>query len=108
MAWVLLIIAGFFETGFAVFLKQSHGITRMWPSVGFAVCALASFGLLTIALRSLEVGSAYAVWTGLGAAGTAAVGMLWLGESVTTIKLVSIALILAGVVGLNLAGVTPP
>lgn len=108
MAWVLLIIAGFFETGFAVFLKQSHGITRIWPTVGFAICALASFALLTIALRSLEVGTAYAVWTGLGAAGTAAVGMLWLGESATTLKILSIVLILAGVIGLNLAGVTPP
>jgi quaternary ammonium compound-resistance protein SugE len=108
MAWVLIVIAGFFETGFAVLLKQSHGVTRLWPTVGFAICALLSFGLLTIALRSLEVGSAYAVWTGLGAAGTAAVGMLWLGESASTLKVVSIALILAGVIGLNLAGVTPP
>jgi len=108
MAWVLLVIAGFFETGFAVLLKQSHGATRIWPTAGFAVCALISFGLLTVALRSLDVGPAYATWTGLGAAGTAAVGMLWLGEGVTALKLVSIALIVAGIVGLNLAGVTPP
>ena len=108
MAWLLLVIAGLFETGFAVLLKQSHGITRLWPTVGFAICALISFGLLTYALRSLEVGPAYAAWTGLGAAGTAAVGMLWLGETVSAVKLMSIALILAGVIGLNLAGVTPP
>jgi quaternary ammonium compound-resistance protein SugE len=102
------VLAGLFETGFAVFLKQSHGVTRMWPTVGFAVCAVISFGLLTVALRSLEVGPAYATWTGLGAAGTAAVGMILLGDTVSVGKLVSIALILAGVIGLNLAGVTPP
>jgi quaternary ammonium compound-resistance protein SugE len=107
MAWALILIAGLFETGFAVLLKLSHGITRPWPTAGFAACALISFGLLTIALKNLEVGPAYAVWTGLGAAGTAVVGMALLGESVSTIKLVSIGLILAGVVGLNLSGVTP-
>jgi quaternary ammonium compound-resistance protein SugE len=108
MAWLLVMVAGIFETGFAVLLKQSHGITRLAPTVGFAVCALISFGLLTMALRKLEVGPAYAVWTGIGAAGTAMVGMALLGESVSVIKLVSIALILAGVIGLNLSGVTPP
>ena len=89
-------------------LKQSHGITRVAPTVGFAICALISFGLLTLALPHLEVGSAYAVWTGIGAAGTALVGMAVLGESVSVMKLVSIGLILAGVIGLNLSGVTPP
>ena len=108
MAWLLVMVAGIFETGFAVLLKQSHGITRLAPTVGFAVCALISFGLLTIALRKLEVGPAYAVWTGIGAAGTALMGIALLGESVSALKLVSIALILAGVIGLNLSGVTPP
>ena len=108
MAWFLIVIAGLFETGFAVLLKQSHGITRLWPTVGFAVCALISFGLLTIALRQLEVGPAYAVWTGVGAAGTAIVGMTALSESVSTLKIVSIVLVLIGVIGLNLSGVTPP
>lgn len=107
MAWLLVIVAGMFETGFAVLLKQSHGITRLWPTAGFAACALISFALLTIALKHLEVGSAYAVWTGLGAAGTAVTGMWVLGESVSAAKLISIGLILAGVVGLNLAGVNP-
>jgi quaternary ammonium compound-resistance protein SugE len=107
MAWFILITAGMFETGFAVFLKLSHGLTKLWPTVGFAICALISFGLLTIALRELEVGPAYAVWTGIGAAGAAAVGMIVLGDQVSTLKLVSIALILAGVIGLNLSGVTP-
>ena len=108
VAWLLVMVAGLFETGFAVLLKQSHGITRLWPTMGFAICALISFGLLTMALKKLEVGSAYAVWTGLGAAGTAVVGMWALGESVSTAKLISIGLILAGVIGLNLSGVTPP
>ena len=64
MAWLMVVEAGIFETGFAVLLKQSHGITRVVPTIGFAICALISFGLLTLALRHLEVGSAYAVWTG--------------------------------------------
>lgn len=107
MAWVLIVIAGLFETGFAVLLKQSHGMTRLWPTVGFAACALISFGLLTVALRQLEVGPAYAVWTGLGAAGTAGVGMLALGEAVSPLKVVSIGLVVAGAIGLNLSGATP-
>ena len=107
-AWFLVVIAGFFETGFAVLLKQSHGMSRLWPTVGFAVCALISFGLLTIALRQLEVGPAYAVWTGLGAAGTAIVGMIALSENVSALKIVSIVFVLIGVIGLNLSGVTPP
>src|SRR5207302_6274842 len=100
MAWLMVIVAGVIETGFAVLLKQSHGITRPGPTAGFAICALISFGLLTVALRKLEVGPAYAVWTGIGAAGTALVGMAVLGESVSAMKLVSIGLILAGVIGL--------
>lgn len=107
MPWLLIVIAGIFETGFAVLLKQSHGMTRIWPTAGFAACALISFGLLTVALRKLEVGPAYAVWTGIGAAGTAVVGMLALGESASPLKLVSIALVIAGAVGLNLSGATP-
>ena len=107
MAWVALVAAGLFETGFAVCLKLSNGLRELWPTFGFAVCALTSFGLLTVALRELEVGPAYAVWTGIGAAGAAAAGMLFLGDAVSTVKLVSIALILSGVIGLNLSGVTP-
>ena len=106
MAWLTIVVAGLFETGFAVSLKLSHGLTRLWPTVSFAACALTSFALLTVALRRLEVGPAYAVWTGIGAAGTAVVGMI-LGDAVSTLKLVSIGLILAGVVGLNLSGVNP-
>jgi quaternary ammonium compound-resistance protein SugE len=104
MSWLLVIIAGLLETGFAVCLKQSHGFTRLWPTIGFAVFALGSFGLLTLALKHLPVGPAYAVWTGIGAAGTVSVGMLFLNESVNALKIVSVALVLAGVVGLNLSG----
>ncbi len=107
MAWLTILAAGLFETGFAVALKLSHGMTRLWPTVTFAVCALMSFMLLTRALRELEVGAAYAVWTGIGAVGAASMGMIFLGDAVSTLKLVSIGLILAGVIGLNLSGVTP-
>jgi quaternary ammonium compound-resistance protein SugE len=107
MTWLIIVVAGLFETGFAVSLKLSHGLTRLGPTVSFAACALMSFCLLSIALRRLEVGAAYAVWTGIGAAGTALVGMIFLGDAVSTLKLVSIGLILAGVIGLNLSGVTP-
>lgn len=107
MAWVVLVTAGLFETAFAVLLKLSHGLTRLWPTVGFALSALVSFGLLTIALRDLEVGPAYAVWTGIGAVGAATIGMILLGDAVSVVKLVSIGLVLAGIVGLNLSGVTP-
>lgn len=108
MAWFMVVVAGLFETGFAVLLKQSHGVTRVWPTVGFAICALISFGLLSWALRNLEVGPAYAVWTGIGAAGTAVIGIIALNESVSAIKIISIIVILAGVIGLNISGVTPP
>jgi quaternary ammonium compound-resistance protein SugE len=106
MAWFLIILAGLFETAFALLLKQSAHFTRLWPTIGFAACALISFGLLNLALGKLEVGVAYAVWSGIGAAGTAVLGILILGESSAPLKLVSIGLILAGVVGLNLSGVT--
>ena len=104
MAWAMVIIAGLFETGFALSLKASNGFTRVVPSVLFVVFAAASFSLLSAALRSLPVGSAYAVWTGIGAVGTAVAGMLFFHESAEVLKLVSIVLIVAGVVGLQLTG----
>jgi quaternary ammonium compound-resistance protein SugE len=106
MAWALVILAGLFETGFALSLKASNGFTRLVPSILFLICAAASFALLSTGLRSLPVGSAYAVWTGIGAAGTAVAGMLFLSESTEVLKLVSIVLIVAGVVGLQLTGST--
>jgi quaternary ammonium compound-resistance protein SugE len=101
MAWLLVVVAGLFETGFAVMLKLSHGLTNLWPTAGFAACALISFAMLTVALGHLEVGPAYAVWTGIGAAGTAIVGMALLGETVSALKLLPIGLVLGGVVGLK-------
>ena len=104
MAWLMVVVAGLFETGFAVCLKLSHGFTRLWPTIAFALFALASFGLLTLSLRKLDVGPAYAVWTGIGAAGTAIYGMAFLGDIVSVLKLVSIALVIFGVIGLQLSG----
>jgi quaternary ammonium compound-resistance protein SugE len=104
MAWLLVIVAGLLETGFAVCLKLSHGFTRLWPTVAFCAFALGSFGLLTLSLRKLDVGPAYAVWTGLGATGTAIYGMVFLGDVVSTLKLVSITLVIVGVIGLQLSG----
>lgn len=104
MAWAMVILAGLLETGFAINLKLSHGFTRIWPTISFCAFALGSFGLLTLSLKSLPVGSAYAVWTGIGAAGTAVYGMVFLDESSSTLKLVSISLVIAGVVGLQLSG----
>ena len=106
MAWALVIVAGLFETGFALALKASNGFTRTVPSVLFLVCSAASFGLLATALRSLPVGSAYAVWTGIGTVGTAVAGMVLFQESTAVLRLLSIVLIVAGVVGLQLTSST--
>ena len=101
MAWVFLITAGLFETGFAVMLKLSHGFTRVGPTILFAIFALASFALLNLALRDLPVGTAYAVWTGIGAAGTAAVGILALVEPSDALRIGAISLIVIGAIGLQ-------
>jgi quaternary ammonium compound-resistance protein SugE len=101
VAWVFLLVAGLFEIGFAVMLKLSDGFTKLLPDVLFAVCALASFGLLNLALRDLPVGTAYAVWTGIGAAGTAVVGMIALGESTDGLRIAAISLIIIGAIGLQ-------
>ena len=100
----MVVCAGLLETGFAVCLKKSDGFSRVWPTVGFCLFALGSFGLLTLALRKLEVGPAYAVWTGIGAAGTVVYGMLFLDEVTSMLKITSVVLIVAGVIGLNLSG----
>ena len=104
MAWLFVIVAGLFEIGFAIMLKMSHGFTRLVPSILFVVCAAISFALLDRSLKTLPVGTAYAVWTGIGAAGTATIGMLFMHDPATVIRIASIFLIVAGVVGLNLAG----
>jgi quaternary ammonium compound-resistance protein SugE len=101
MAWVILFIAGLLEMGWALLLKQSEGLTRPGPTVGFVVCLALSMVLLGQALRTLPVGSAYAVWTGIGAAGTAIVGMVWLGEPRDALKLVSLVMLIGGIIGLR-------
>ncbi len=104
MAWLWLITAGVLEIAWAVALKASHGFTRLGPSLWTAVTLAASFLLLARAVRELPIGTAYAVWTGIGAAGTAIVGMLVLGEPRDPLRLACIALIVAGTVGLRLLG----
>ncbi len=104
MAWLYLIVAGLLETVFAVSLKQSQGFTRLWPSLVFLAASRGSFYLLSQAVRTLPIGTAYAVWTGIGAAGTAIVGIVLLGEPRDLLRLLAIALIVLGVVGLQLAG----
>jgi quaternary ammonium compound-resistance protein SugE len=104
MAWVILFVAGLFEVAWAVGLKWSAGFTRFWPSM-FTVAAMAiSLGLLGLALRSLPLGTAYAVWTGVGAVGTVLVGVVWFGDPATAGRLACVGLILAGIVGLKLLG----
>lgn len=104
MAWTLLIFAGLLETAWAIALKESHGFKHFWWSAAFIVAAVASLALLAIALRSLPVGSAYAVWTGIGAAGTAIIGMLVLDEPRDVIRIVAVMLIIGGVAMLRFAG----
>jgi quaternary ammonium compound-resistance protein SugE len=103
MNWVLLFVAGLFEIGWAVGLKYTEGFTRLWPSLGTALSMTISIVLLGIAMKSLPLGTAYAVWVGVGAVGTVIVGILALGEPANSLRLASIALIVAGIVGLKLA-----
>ncbi|MEU6414308.1 multidrug efflux SMR transporter [Microbispora sp. NPDC046933] len=104
MAWILLVTAGLFEVAMAYSLKMSSGFSHLWWSGTFLVFAVVSFALLSLSLKTLEVGTAYAVWTGIGAVGTAIVGMILLGDDASPMRIASIALIVTGVVGLNLAG----
>jgi quaternary ammonium compound-resistance protein SugE len=101
MAWVILFLAGLLEMAWALLLKQSEGFTRPAPTVGFVITLFLSMFLLAQALKTLPVGTAYAVWTGIGAAGTAIVGMVWLGESRDVLKLVSLMLLVAGIIGMR-------
>jgi len=105
VAWIILVIAGAFEIAWAIGLKYTEGFTRLWPTVGTVIAMVVSVLLLGLAMRSLPVGTAYAVWTGIGAVGTAALGIVLFGEAATVGRLVSLALIVAGIVGLKL--VTP-
>jgi quaternary ammonium compound-resistance protein SugE len=107
MPWIYLLLAGLLEIGWAIGLKYTDGFTKLWPSVITVLVMALSFGLLSLALRAIPMGTAYAVWTGIGAAGTAAVGMAFLGEPRDIIRIVCLLLIIGGVVGLKFAG-SPP
>jgi quaternary ammonium compound-resistance protein SugE len=103
VAWVILFIAGLCEVGWAIGLKYTEGFTRLWPSVGTVVAMIASIWLLGIAMKTLPVGTAYSVWVGVGAVGTVALGIVLLGEAANAARLISVAFIVAGIVGLKLA-----
>ena len=102
MAWIILASAGFLEIGFAFGMKWSAGFTRLMPGLFTVVTGLSSVFLLSLSLRTLPLGTAYAVWTGIGAAGTAILGMAMLGDSVAPLRMFCIVLILAGGIGLKL------
>jgi quaternary ammonium compound-resistance protein SugE len=101
--WFALLLAGLLEIGWALGLKYSDGLTRFWPSVAMLLAIALSFALLAVALRSIPFGTAYALWTGIGAAGTVIVGMTAFGEPADLFRVTCLALIIAGMVGLKLA-----
>ncbi len=103
MAWLILFVAGLFEIGWAIGLKYTDGFSRLVPSVLTGMAMLISIVLLGIALKTLPVGTGYAVWTGIGAVGTAILGIFLLGESTDIARLASIGLIVAGIIGLKLS-----
>jgi quaternary ammonium compound-resistance protein SugE len=103
MAWMILILAGLFETGWAIGLKYTEGFTRFWPTVWTVFAMIVSLFLLGIAMRTLPVGTAYSVWVGVGAVGTVALGIALLEEPANAARLASVGLIIAGIIGLKLA-----
>ena len=105
MAWLFLVVAGLFEIGWAVGLKYTDGFTRLWATLGTVASMIISLGLLGLALRTLPLGTAYAIWTGVGTVGTALLGIALFQESADPVRLGCIGLIVAGIVGLKL--VTP-
>ena len=104
MNWIMLVVAGLLEVVWSVGLKYTEGFTRLWPSVVTVAAMIASITLLGIAMKELPVGTAYAVWVGIGAVGAAVMGIWLFGESASAPKLASLALIVAGIVGLKLSG----
>jgi len=104
MSWLVLIIAGLFEVGWAIGLKYTEGFTKLWPSVGTAVSMVISLVMLGLAMKQLPLGTAYAVWVGVGAVGTVLLGIVMLGESASAARLLSVAFIVLGIIGLKLAG----
>jgi quaternary ammonium compound-resistance protein SugE len=103
MVWIVIVIAGLFETGWAIGLKYTEGFTRLWPTVWTVLSMIVSLWLLGIAMKSLPVGTAYTVWVGVGAIGTVILGIALFDEPVNAPRLISVALIIAGIIGLKLA-----
>lgn len=103
MPWIILVLAGLFEIGWAVGLKYSDGFTRLWPSVGTITAMAISLALLGIAMKSLPMGTAYAIWVGVGAVGTVILGIVLFDEPLTVLRVASVSLIIAGLLGLKLA-----
>ena len=102
MNWMILVLAGLFEIGWAIGLKYTDGFTKLWPTVGTVASMVISVGLLGVAMRDLPVGTAYAVWTGIGAVGTVILGIVLMGDPANAPRLVCVGLILAGIIGLKL------
>ena len=102
MSWLILVIAGLFEIGWAIGLKYTQGFTRLWPTLGTVGAMVISVGLLGVAMRELPVGTAYAVWTGMGAVGTVILGIVLFGDPANAPRLVCVGLIVAGILGLKL------
>ncbi|HBZ29574.1 MAG TPA: quaternary ammonium compound-resistance protein SugE [Nitrosomonas nitrosa] len=103
MAWGILILAGLFEVGWAIGLKYTEGFTRFWPSLWTVLAIVASLWLLSVAMKFLPVGTAYTIWVGVGAVGTVILGIVLFDEPINTLRIVSIVLIVAGIIGLKLA-----
>ena len=103
MAWFILVVAGILEIGWAIGLKYAEGFTRLWPSILTVASMIASMGLLGLAVRTLPIGTAYAVWTGIGTIGTAVLGVILFREPATALRMVSILLIVAGIVGVKIS-----
>ena len=106
MDWVILVIAGLFETGWAIGLKYTEGFSRLWPTIWTILAMIVSLCLLGIAMKSLPVGTAYSIWVGVGAVGTVILGIVLFGEPANTGRLISITFIVAGIIGLKLASPT--
>lgn len=104
MDWLYLVIAGLLEIAWATGLKYTHGFTRLWPSIGTLACMGVSFFFLSLALKTIPIGTGYAVWTGIGAAGTAVAGMVLFGESRDVARILCLLLVVAGIAGLKLSG----
>ena len=102
MSWIILVIAGLFEIGWAIGLKYTQGFTRLWPTLGTVGAMVISVGLIGVAMRELPVGTAYAVWTGIGAVGTVILGIVLFGDPANAPRLVCVGLIVAGILGLKL------